>query len=84
MFLFRWVKTIQKTKCYCEITLGVDVLLEAGCSLKQKFRKIYPKLQGNYCAGVSFESADPQQTVSRRLIQQLTRTFNGIWSSKKI
>ena len=45
------VKTIQKKKSYCEITLGTGV---RQCSLKQVFGRVSQKLQENNCAGVSF------------------------------
>ena len=82
--MFAGLELFKRQKSYGEITSRVDVLLEAGCPLKQTFWKIYKKLQENNCTGVSFKAAGPQQIFCRRLFLQLPRTFNGLWSSKKI
>ena len=54
------------------------------CSLKQVFwkcRKNYRKT--SVLESLFNKAAGPQQLFYRRLLQQLDRTFNGIWSNKK-
>ena len=81
MFNLR-IKTIQTKESYYEITLGVDARGDflSRCSEKnwKNYRKTTaPKYLFNRAAG-------PQIFFYRRLLQQLSQTFNDIWSSKKI
>ena len=77
------LELFKRKKSYCEITLWPAVwgyVPWNKCS--EKFRKCHRKT--TVSESLFNKTADPQQIFYRRLREQLARTFNGIWSSKKI